>query len=131
MDKLDESIEYFVRRVNKELGKSDKDDFTINWFKALKGIARFIEGENKAWYIVYIVAPTMWGNKELSVVSFYAEPGVGRVGRLLKIMRLIHRTAKAEGCRRIVMGSHAGNREKLNRFLRASGFKEQSFVKET
>ena len=130
MDKLDEAIEYFVRRVNKELGKSDKDAFTIQWFQALKGVARFIEGENKAWYIVYIVAPTMWGDKELSVVSFYVEPGKGRTGRLLKIMRVIQQSAEAEGCRRIVMGSHTGNRDKFGRFLRQLGFQEQSFVKE-
>ena len=130
MDKLDESIEYFVRRVNKELGKSDKDDFTINWFKALKGIARFIEGENKAWYIVYIVAPTMWGDKELSVVSFYAEPGAGRVGRLLKVMRVIQQSAEAEGCRRITMGGHFGNRDKFGHFLRKLGFVEALFIKE-
>ena len=84
-------IEHYVPIVNAEYGRSDKNAESIDYFKKLIGIAEFVCTDN--YYLVYLIAPDMWGDKTFYVVSFYIMPSK-RAELLRKVLFLIERLAK-------------------------------------
>lgn len=127
MHEIEQAICKWVPMVNAEYGLSDKNDFSIEWFKKLIGVAEFVIEDD--YYLVYLVAPDMWGEKILNVVSFYIVPQKRRA-LSLKVFKHMMRFAKQKGCARIAMGCHLGDTQTFNQFLSACGFKPQTFTKE-
>lgn len=127
MDSIDQQIQYFVPKVNAEFGLGDKNDQSIDYFRKIKDVAEFVTGNG--WYVVYCIAPDMWGNKELYVISLYVEPDQ-RPYRLLKIMHLIFEKAKTNACHKVMMGCHLGNKQRFHAFLQKNGWTASIFEKE-
>lgn len=122
----EKTIAKWVKRVNKEIGREDRNEFCISWFMKLRSFAHFID--RKEWYMVYIIAPNMWGDLELHIVSCYVRPQY-RVGKyFLQIQRKIKELAIKNKVRYTIQGSHIDN--KYFKFLKGLGYEVSDMRKE-
>ncbi len=112
-------IEYWVPLVNAEYGLSDRDWFTIEYIDRLNPMIEAIQCED--YYVLYLIADNMWGDKELSVVSFYIKPEQRTAWLFLKLQNDIKSIAKQNNVRYINQGSHFN--EKLFPVLDKKGYK--------
>ena len=110
-------IRYYVPIVNEEIGRSDRNEESIKFFMRLLGLARF--DCNDKYYIVTLTAPDMWGDKVLSVVSFYIKPQY-RHSHLREVLKKVGKFAKQDDVRYINIGSHIN--KKLMPFLLRQGY---------
>lgn len=115
--RIEDWIRYYVPLVNEEIGRSDRNEQSIEFFMRLIGLARF--DCNDKYYIVTITAPDMWGDKVLSVVSFYIKPEF-RHSCLREVLQKVGKFAKADEVRYISIGSHIN--KKLHTFLLKQGY---------
>ena len=122
---LDE-IEKWVKIVNKEIGREDRNEQSIEFFSRLIGVADFKVEDD--YYLVTLVHSDMWGDKCLSVISCYVLPEKRTGKSFLKIQREINKLAKLKKVRYIYQGSHIDM--KLLDFLGKIGYKHQTMVKE-
>ena len=122
----DKVIEKWVRMVNKEIGRRDTNDYCIEYFKRLKGIATF--DTHKEWYMVYMIFPNMWGDKELHIISLYVHPKHRTGKNFLTIQRKIKQLAIKNKVRYTIQGSHIDN--KYFKFLSGLGYEVADMRKE-
>lgn len=114
---IEDWIRYYVPIVNAEIGRSDRNEQSIDFFMKLVGLARF-ECCAK-YYIVTLTAPDMWGDKVLCVVSFYIKPEF-RARYLREVLRKVSKFANADEVKYIEFGSHIN--KKLLPFLLKRGY---------
>lgn len=111
-------IKKWVEIVNAEYGLSDRNDESIDYFMKIKDLANFdIDDES---YLVTLVSKDMWGNKILSVISYYILPEYRNYRNFKKIQKRIEELAKINNVKYIYQGSHYN--EKLNRILVKQGY---------
>ena len=122
----EETIRYWVEQVNKEIGREDRNDASVRYFMALRNIAVFdIQDE---YYLVYLIAPDMWGDLELHIVSLYIKPEF-RTGKcFLMIQNKIKDVVRENKVRYTIQGSHIDN--KYFKFLKGIGYEVCSMKKE-
>jgi hypothetical protein len=122
----EETIRYWVEQVNKEIGREDRIEDSVRYFMALRKIAVFdIQDE---YYLVYLIAPDMWGDKEMHVVSMYIKPEFRTGKYFLEIQRKIKGVCKKNKVRYTIQGSHIDNR--YFKFLKGIGYEVCSMKKE-
>ena len=110
-------IRYYVPIVNKEIGREDRNEQSIEFFLRLVGLARF--DCNDKYYIVTITAPDMWGDKVLSLVSFYIKPEF-RARYIREVLAKLSKFANEDKVSYINIGSHIN--KKLHSFLLKQGY---------
>lgn len=115
-------IRYWVEQVNKEYGLSDKNDTSIKFFESIKNMSDVIDGGY--YYIWCLVAPDMWGEKYLSVVSWYILPEYRNVATFKKVQDEIIMLAKRKKVGYIIQGSHLN--DKLFKVLGKMGYRVAS-----
>lgn len=120
------NITRWVKIVNAEYGLSDKNKSSIDYFVKLKDIANF-EFFNEG-YLVTLVSDDMWGNKVLSVLSYYILPEHRNYKNFKKIQNRIEELAKTNNVRYIYQGSHLNS--KLNNVLEKMGYSTGFYKKE-
>ncbi len=82
----------------------------------------------KFGYLLYLIAPNLFGEKEFNVVSWYINPKQRNFKNFMKIQRDIKKLAKDSGCRYIKQYSHLN--PKLNRWLEKVGYTVSEYKKE-
>lgn len=115
-------ITAWVNQVNKEYGLEDKDSYTVEFFKTIEPISEVIDGGY--YYIWCLIAPDMWGEKYLSVVSWYIMPEHRNVATFKKVQDEIIKLAKRKKVGYIIQGSHLN--DKLHRVLGKMGYRVAS-----
>lgn len=119
---IDRNIEKWVKIVNSEYGLSDKNSFSIDYFKSIKNICHFIFREN--WYLIYGIYPDLWGNLELNIMSYYIMPKYRNATNFKKIQGLIDIIARRYKTRYIIQGSHLN--DKIFKYLSSKGYKQST-----
>ena len=122
----EETIRYWVNLVNTEFGRTDRNEDSVRYFMALRDIAVFDIQEN--YYIVYIIAPDMWGDKELSIVSMYIKPEHRNGKYFLEIQNKIKGVVRKNNVRYTIQGSVFDN--KYFKFLKGIGYEICAMKKE-
>lgn len=101
----DDVIEYWVKIVNDEIGRSDRNEQSIDYFKKIRPFSKFVY--NDRWYLVMMPTVNMWGDKILAVVSCYVKKDFRKNPRnFLEIQREIKKFANEKKVRYIIQGSH-------------------------
>ena len=118
----DDRIEYWVKLVNSEYNLSDKNEYSIEYFKRLKPYAELVD--NDKYYVVLLESSDMWGNKELSVISWYIKPEFRTIKYIMQLQADIISVAKFKKVKYIYQGSHLG--DKLFKLLGKIGYKTQT-----
>lgn len=119
-------IKKWVEIVNAEYGLSDRNDESIDYFMKIKDLANFdIDDES---YLVTLVSKDMWGNKMLSVLSYYILPEHRSYKNFKKIQKRIEELAKINNVKYIYQGSHLNS--KLNKVLEKMGYSVGFYMKE-
>ena len=122
---IEQALAYYVPKVNAEMGLEDKNTFTTEFLKKMLPALKCYIGTGG--YILYVIAPNYWGEKELAVVSFYVEPYARKNPKaLLELIRFVQKEACLNGCRQLVIGGHF-NRDKMHHFFERIGFKPMTF----
>ena len=122
----EETIRYWVNLVNTEIGRTDRNEDSVRYFMALRNVAVFDITDK--YYMVYIIAPDMWGDLELSLVSTYIKPEY-RTGKcFLEIQNKIKGVVRKNNVKYTVQGSHIDN--KYFKFLKGIGYEVFSMRKE-
>lgn len=121
-----EIIKGWVELVNAEFGLSDKNNESINYFMSMKDYFIFIN--DPVMYAVLEPTSDMWGNKEMSVISFYIKPEHRDIKNLIKLQRKIEEISRAFEIKTIIQGSHLGDR--LYKYLERTGYKVATMRKE-
>jgi hypothetical protein len=122
----EETIRYWVNLVNTEIGRTDRNEDSVRYFMALRDIAVFDITDK--YYMVYIIAPDMWGDLELSLVSTYIKPEY-RTGKcFLEIQNKIKGVVRKNNVKYTIQGSHIDN--KYFKFLKGIGYEVFSMRKE-
>ena len=119
-------IEKWVKIVNAEYGLSDRNDESIDYFMKIKDLANF-DVDNIS-YLVTLVSKDMWGNKMLSVLSYYILPEHRSYKNFKKIQNRIEELAKINNVKYIYQGSHLNY--KLNNVLEKMGYSVGFYKKE-
>ena len=119
-------IEKWVKIVNAEYGLSDRNDESIDYFMKIKDLANF-DVDNIS-YLVTLVSKDMWGNKMLSVLSYYILPEHRSYKNFKKIQNRIEELAKINNVKYIYQGSHLNS--KLNNVLENMGYSVGFYKKE-
>lgn len=114
-----ERIRYWVELVNKEYGKSDKNEESIKFFENLNPISDVIDEED--FYVWTISSTDMWGEPYLCVVSFYIKPEARTFVTFRKVQEGILLLANYRKVKYIIQGSHLN--EKLFPVLEKMGYK--------
>lgn len=119
-------IEKWVKIVNAEYGLSDRDEESIDYFMKLRDCALF--DYTNEYYLVCLPSVDMWGEKILSVVSYYILPEYRNYKMFKKIQDRIEELAKINKVDYIYQGSHLN--PKLNKVLYKMGYVEGILKKE-
>lgn len=122
----EDTIRYWANLYNKEIGREDRIEDSVRYFMSLRGVAEFIDKEE--YYLVYLIAPDMWGDKELYVVSMYIKPEYRTGKYFLQIQRKIKQLAKDNKVRYTIQGSHID--KKYFKFLEGIGYEVCGMRKE-
>ena len=120
------NIKKWVKIVNAEYGLSDKNKASIDYFVKLKDIAKFEFNEND--YLIYMTSTDMWGDKFLSVISYYILPEHRNYKSFIKMQRRIEELAKINNVKYIYQGSHLNS--KLSNVLSKMGYSVGYYKKE-
>ena len=122
----EQTIRKWAELYNTEIGRADRIEDSVRYFMALRDVATFID--EKEYYLVYMIAPDMWGDKELYVVSFYIKPEYRNTNIFLKMQRQIESVAKENKIRYTIQGSHID--DKYFKLLSGIGYKVATMRKE-
>lgn len=122
----EETIRYWVNLVNTEIGRTDRNEESVRYFMALRDIAVFDITDK--YYMVYIIAPDMWGDLELSLVSTYIKPEY-RTGKcFLEIQNKIKGVVRKNNVKYTIQGSVFDT--KYFKFLTGLGYEVCAMRKE-
>jgi len=122
----EETIRYWVNLVNTEIGRTDRNEDSVRYFMALRNIAVFDVQENYYW--VYLIAPNMWGDLELHVISMYIKPEFRTGKYFLEIQNKIKGVVRKNNVKYTIQGSHIDN--KYFKFLKGIGYEVYDMRKE-
>lgn len=122
----EETIRYWVNLVNTEMGRTDRNEDSVRYFMAIRNVATFIETEQ--YYMVYIIAPDMWGDLELSLVSTYIKPEYRNKKYFLEIQKRILGVVRKNNVRYTIQGSVFDS--KYFKFLQGMGYEVCAMRKE-
>lgn len=122
------TISYWVKKVNKDIGREDRNEYCIKYFLALRECPDVIFSTHKEWYLVVMFHPDMWGDLCLSLVSCYVKKNERAGLNFLKLQREIKKLANKYGARYTIQGSHL--EEKYFNFLKGIGYKTLEMIKE-
>lgn len=116
----------WVNIVHKEFGLEDKTEYTMNWFEQIRRKCYF---EDEDWYYICAIPyPNLWGEIELSVLSYYIVPEKRTVKNFWFVQNRIKDIAKSFNARYIIQRSHLNG--KLNGVLMKKGYKQGSVIME-
>lgn len=124
----DERIRYWVEQVNKDIGREDRNEASVHFFKVGRDVGAFRFIDTEQYYIVYMVSPDMWGDVCLNVVSLFVKPEFRTGKYFLQIQREIQSLAKKEQVCYTIQGSHID--DKYFKFLCGLGYKVSTMIKE-
>lgn len=117
-----DDIVSWVEKINKKFGRGNSD-WTTRWIELL--ISRGAKAElYDDWYVVYIICPDAWGDKQLAVMSCDSD----NISAFMAMQRRIEQVAKDSGVKYILQGSELD--DKYNEYLARSGYRAQTFRKE-
>ena len=112
-------IREYVPQVNEEFGLSDRNEKSIAFFDNIVPLSDYIIDN---WHYLWVIPSyDMWGDKYLSVVSFYIKPQYRTVKNFRKVQDEIIMLAKKHKTVYIVQGSHLN--EKLYKVLAKMGYR--------
>lgn len=120
------TLEKWIKTFNKEYGLSHKNKECLDYFMRIRDYANFDIDENSI--LVTIVSGDAWGDKMLSVISYYILPEHRNYRNFIKIQNRIEELAKINNVRYIFQGSHLT--PKLNGMLEKRGYKVGFMKKE-
>lgn len=119
-------ISKWVKIVNKEIGREDRNEYCIDYFMRLSKLQNVRIVSHRNWYLVTMVYNDMWGDKCLAVISCAVKDKC--VKSFLDIQREIKRLAKRNKVRYTIQGSHI--RKKYFKFLKGIGYEVSEMKKE-
>ena len=122
----EETIRYWATLYNKEIGREDRIEDSVKYFMALRDVAVFEETEQYYW--VYLIAPDMWGDLELHVISMYIKPEFRTGKYFLEIQNKIKGVVRKNNVRYTIQGSHID--KKYFKFLKGIGYEVCEMRKE-
>lgn len=119
-----------VSKKAKEYCKKIEKEFRVKIdYKVLDLIGHVAEAKPYEFgYLVYLIAPNLFCEKEFNVISWYIKPEQRNIKNFMKIQRDIKKLAKDSGCRYIKQYSHLN--PKLNRWLEKVGYTVSEYKKE-
>ena len=113
---MEDLIRHWVKIVNEEYGKSDLNQYCIDFFTELSKQDDYVFLFYDWGYIIMVLGVDMWGEKLLGVVSFYIDKKYRNNPKLfIKLQNIIERVAKENKVDYIEQGSHRNT--KLNDLL--------------
>lgn len=118
----DEKLNYWIPMVNAEYGLSDKNQISVDYFKAIAHLCDLIE--NEKYYVVSLDGVDMWGNRNISIISWYIKPKYRTMCTIKRLQSDIIELAKQKNVKYILQGSHLN--EKLLKLLGKLGYKAQT-----
>lgn len=122
------AIYKWVKRVNKEIGREDRNETSLAYFVNLSKLPNVRFSMHWNWYLVTIVYDDMWGDKCLAVVSCSVKKDKRAGSSFLEMQREIKRLAKRYKVRYTIQGSHID--DKYFKFLSGIGYKVSEMKKE-
>ena len=120
------TLEKWIKTFNKEYGLSHKNKECLDYFMKIREFANFDIDDSSI--LVTIVSSDAWGDKMLSVISYYILPEHRNYRNFIKIQNRIEELAKINNVRYIFQGSHLT--PKLNGMLEKRGYKVGFMKKE-
>ncbi len=112
------TLEKWIKTFNKEYGLSHKNKECLDYFMKIRGVANFDIDDSSI--LVTIVSLDAWGDKMLSVISYYILPEHRNYRNFIKVQNRIEELAKINNVRYIFQGSHLA--PKLNGYLEKRGY---------
>ena len=120
------TLEKWIKTFNKEYGLSHKNKECLDYFMKIREIANFDIYDDSI--LVTLVFGDAWGEKILSVVTYYILPEHRNYKNFIKIQNRIDELAKNNNVRYIYQGSHLA--PKLNSVLMKRGYQVGVMKKE-
>lgn len=120
------TLEKWIKTFNKEYGLSHKNKECLDYFMKIREIANFDIYDDSI--LVTLVFGDAWGEKILSVVTYYILPEHRNYKNFIKIQNRIDELAKINNVRYIYQGSHLA--PKLNGVLMKRGYQVGVMKKE-
>jgi hypothetical protein len=120
------TLEKWIKTFNKEYGLSHKNKECLDYFMKIREIANFDIYDDSI--LVTLVFGDAWGEKILSVVTYYILPEYRNYKNFIKIQNRIDELAKINNVRYIYQGSHLA--PKLNGVLMKRGYQVGVMKKE-
>lgn len=124
----DETIRYWARQYNKDVGKEECNSFTEMFFIAGRDVGAYEFFYNDDFFVVYSVSPNMWGESTLFVTGVFIKPSKRNGSIFLKIQRKIRELAKEKKVKYTIQGSHFD--DKYFKLLSSMGYKVSTMIKE-
>jgi hypothetical protein len=122
----EEALDRWIPMVNGEYGLTDKNHLTYDFFRMMMPYADFIE--NEKYYIVSVYGWDMWGNSNITIMSWYIKPEYRKISIIKQLQQDIKDLAKLKNVRYIYQGSHLD--DKLLKLLGKFGYKFQTMILE-
>lgn len=122
----EERIDYWIPIVNGEYGLTDKNHITKDWFMQIKDYCDFVD--NDKYYIVSLRSWDMWGNANITIMSWYIKPEYRTLCNIKRLQRDIIELAKLKNVKYIYQGSHLN--DKILSLLGKMGYKTQTMILE-
>ena len=120
------TLEKWIKTFNAEYGLSHKNKECLDYFMKIREIANFDIYDDSI--LVTLVFGDAWGEKILSVVTYYILPEHRNYRNFIKIQNRIDELAKINNVRYIYQGSHLA--PKLNGVLMKRGYQVGVMKKE-
>ena len=122
----EERLDYWIPMVNAEYGLSERNAASKEFFMRLIPLCDFID--NDKYYIVSIYSWDMWGNSNITILSWYIKPEHRNIKTIKQVQEDIIELAKLKKVKYIYQGSHLG--DKIFNLLEKYGYKPQTFIRE-
>lgn len=122
----EERLDYWIPIVNGEYGLTDKNHLSYDFFRMMMPYADFIE--NEKYYIVSVYGWDMWGNSNITIMSWYIKPEYRTLCNIKRLQRDIIELAKLKNVKYIYQGSHLN--DKILSLLGKMGYKTQTMILE-
>lgn len=122
------SIAKWVKRINAEIGREDRNKYTTEYLVALSKHPRVKFTMHRNWALCTMVYEDLWGDRCLSVVACCVKEDKREGKSFLELQREIKRLAKRYKVRYTIQGSHI--RKKYFKFLKGIGYEVSEMKKE-
>lgn len=122
------SVWNWVKRINAEIGREDKNVYTFEYFMELSKHPMVKFTMHRYWFLVTMYYRDMWGDSNLAVVACGVKKDKREGRSFLELQREIKRLAKRYKVRYTIQGSHI--RKKYFKFLKGIGYEVSEMKKE-